>query len=363
MRFVDSGRAHSENIRLCSIFKLPPVNTLLRQFILIIALLTTPPASGSALFDDDSILEVTLKGPLSTLIEDKRNREENPFTLVVDGASLNVAVRVRGNSRVSTCRFPPLRLNFTASGLDETPFAGEDKLKLVTHCQNGSNDAQDSVLNEFIAYRIFNLISDRSYRVRLLRVRYQDSDGKQRKLEEPHYGFLVESDESLARRHGGAVAKVEAILFSKLDIEQTARLNVFQYLIGNRDWSFVTADSDDACCHNIDLLEIESALVPVPYDFDLAALTGAKYRARRELNQSNKREYSGYCRTPRDMLDQAIDHIQLLRDDILSAAMHAPTLDDNTQERRAKFIAGYFEEAAEKAALLSRFERNCIGRN
>ena len=337
--------------------------SLLRKIALVLALLTTSPTFGSPLFDDNSILEVTLSGPLSTLIKQKRNREQYPFTLTIDAASVDVAVRIRGNTRVAVCRFPPLRLNFTASGPDGTPFAGEDKLKLVTHCQNGSEKSQDSVFNEFTAYRMFNLISDRSYRVRLLRIRYEDTDGKQRKLEEPHYGFLIESDEGLARRLGGIVAKVESIRFSNLDVRQTARMNVFQYLIGNKDWSFVTSSNDDACCHNIDLLDINGTLVPIPYDFDLAALTRAKYNARNKLNQSFSRKYSGYCRTPADMLGQAIDHIQPLRDEILTTVLHVPALNNNTLERRATFVASYFEEATGKAALLAKFERDCIGRH
>ena len=341
----------------------PSGESLLRKFALILAMFTTSPTFGSPLFDDDSILEVTMIGPLSTLIKQKPNREEYPFTLIVDGASVDVAVRIRGNSRLTICRFPPLRLNFTTSGPDGTPLAGEDKLKLVTHCRNGNEKSQDSVLNEFTAYRFFNLISDRSYRVRLLSIRYEDTDGKQRKLEEPHYGFLIESDESLARRLGGTVANVESIRFSDLDIQQTARLNVFQYLIGNKDWSLVASDNDDTCCHNIDLLDVDSTLVTIPYDFDLAALTRANYRARDELNQSTRRKYNGYCKTPADMLDQAIDHIQPLRDEILATALDVPALVNDTRERRATFAAAYFEEAVSKTALLAKFERTCIGQH
>lgn len=333
----------------------------MRRVLLFLALLATSTTFGSPLFDDDSILEVTLRGPLSTLIKHKRSRGEYPFTLAIDDASLDVAVRIRGNSRVAVCRFPPLRLNFSASGPEGTPFAGEDKLKLVTHCRNGNERSQDSVLNEFAAYRIFNLISERSYRVRLLRIRYEDTDGEQRKLEQSHYGFLIESDEGLARRLGGTVANVESIRFSSLDLQQTARLNVFQYLIGNKDWSFVTADNDDTCCHNIDLLEVGNTLVPIPYDFDLAALTRANYGARGKLNQSTRREYNGYCRTSADMLDRAIDRVQRLKDQIVTTALHVPALDNDNRERRAAFAAVYFEEAEDRVALLARFERNCIG--
>ena len=74
----------------------------LKFSVLILALLVSPPSIGSALFDDDSLLEVTLSGPLSTLIKrKKRDREEYPFTLRVDGKAIDLEIRVRGNSRVS----------------------------------------------------------------------------------------------------------------------------------------------------------------------------------------------------------------------------------------------------------------------
>jgi hypothetical protein len=309
-------------------------------------------------------LEVTLSGPLSTLIKrKKRDREEYPFTLRVDGKAIDLEIRVRGNSRVSACQFPPLRLNFTSTSPEKTPFTHQEKLKLVTHCRNGSETAQDSVLNEFTAYRIFNLISDRSYRVRLLRIQYTDTDDRQRKLEEPHYGFLIESDMSLASRLTGNISTVGAVRFSNLDDVQTARMQVFQYLIGNKDWSFVTAERDENCCHNIDLFELNETLVPVPYDFDLSALSQSKYLTRQKVNQSKKRHYSGYCRTPTWLLDKAIEHTLSLEDEIMATAEQVPAFTEATHLHRERFLAAYFKEAADKSKLLEKFNRDCIGRN
>lgn len=333
----------------------------MRSAVLVFVLLTSSSTFGSQLFNDDSILEVTLSGPLSTLFRKKQSREELSFTLTTGDATVDVAVRVRGKSRVVVCRFPPLRLNFPASGASESVFAGEDKLKLVTHCRNGRDQSQDSVLNEYTAYRLFNLISDLSYRVRLLKIHYKDTDGKQKRLDEPHYGFLIESDDNLAKRLGGTVETIEAMRFSTLDMQQTARLNAFQYLIGNKDWSFVTADSDDTCCHNIDLLDVDGLLVPVPYDFDLAALINAKYRSGGQLNQARRREYIGYCATPEDAVNDAVDHLQALMEEILATAMAVPALDTDSQTRRVEFLNDYFEESADKASLLNKFRRNCTG--
>ena len=333
----------------------------MRVALLSLVLFATAPALGSSLFDDSSVLEVTLSGPLSSIIRQKPDREEHPFTLAVDGASFDVLVRLRGNSRIELCRFPPLRLKFRGSGHDGTPFTGQDKLKLVTHCQNGSISSQDSVLNEFTAYRIFNLVSDRSYRVRLLKIRYQDTDDRQRKLEEPHFGFLIESDDELAKRLGGTVADVSSIRFSGLDLRQAARMSIFQYVIGNSDWSFVAPENDEKCCHNLDLLEVGGSLVPIPYDFDLALLTRPRYRNRPGLNHSNRRKYGGYCRSPVDTLDEALTHIQALRERIAAAVLDVPALDADSGARRAATVAAFFEEADSKTDLLAKFERDCVG--
>ena len=333
----------------------------MNRFVLFVALLTASPVSGSTLFEEDSVLDVTLRGPLSTVIADKRDRAEQAFSLSLNGTTYSVAIRIRGNSRVRACPFPPLRLSFRESSLGGTDLDGERTLKLVTHCRNGSERSQDSVLNEYAAYRVFQLISANSYRVRLLSIRYEDTDGKQARLQGPHYGFLIESDRSLAKRLGGTVAEVEAIRFADLDNRQTALVSIFQYFIGNNDWSLVTSENDDVCCHNIDLLRLGDKLVPIPYDFDLAALTRANYRMAGRMNVSKRREYSGYCRVSTDSLGQAVDYVQQLRDRVLDTMRQVPALNERTRERRVEFSAAYFEEAGERERLLAGFERNCIG--
>ena len=332
----------------------------MRKLLILFTGLAALPAAASSLFDENSIVEITLRGPLSSVIADKRNREERPFTLSLGGETFNVRVRIRGNSRVQACAFPPLRLNFKKGELKGTTLEGEDKLKLVTHCRNGSERFQDSLLNEYAAYRAFEAMSSFSYRVRLLKVYYEDTDGKQSKLDDPQFGFLIESHEGLAGRLGGQVAKLEAILFSELHADQAARMSLFQYFIGNTDWSFVTADSDDTCCHNINLLRIDGRLVPVPYDFDLAAITRANYRMRNRMNVSTRRRYSGYCRLSVENLRLAIDDALSRKDEIMAVLNDVPALDERFRTHRLSFAADFFEEAADSDRLLAKFEKTCI---
>ncbi len=92
-------------------------------------------AGASPLFDDSAVIEVELRGPIGSLIKNKKERNELSFVLSANGVEYHVQVRVRGKSRLRVCEFPPLRFNFLTRDTEQTVFAGQDKLKLVTHCR------------------------------------------------------------------------------------------------------------------------------------------------------------------------------------------------------------------------------------
>ena len=129
------------------------------------------------MFASDDVLHVTVAGPISTLAENMDGKEELPFVLTAEGVEHAIAVRNRGNSRLRVCEFPPLRLDFDRDATAGTVFEGQNKLKLVTHCRNYDRGEQD-MLEEYLTYRLFNALTDASFRVRLLRIRYVDTDGR-----------------------------------------------------------------------------------------------------------------------------------------------------------------------------------------
>lgn len=323
-------------------------------------------APAAALFHDDEIIEVRLSGPLGTISKERQHpeRTEYPFVLSVDGSEIPVEVRVRGKSRTEVCTFPPLRLNFGAGAAVGTPFAGQDKVKLVTHCRSGQSGFENNTLEEYTAYRIFNLISDIGYRVRLLRIHYEDTDERLRHLERTYYGFVIESDDELAARVGGNIEKTPGILYSRLDPAHTARMNVFQYLIANTDWSFVSNLEEEMCCHNLDLIEKDGRLFPVPFDFDLSGTVNPMYAQGGERRKRvTSRTYSGYCRSQIDAVAAALDEIMALRGEILAAVEAVPVVGRNTIEARVQYVDRFFEEAADdREKLLKQFEKDCVGR-
>ena len=105
-----------------------------RLLAVFVCLLAPAVSMAGSLFGENSLLEVELEGPLESTIEDLEQRQQRRFVLRVNGAEIDVMVRVRGKSRARVCEFPPLRISFP-EGQSETVFAGQESLKLVSHCR------------------------------------------------------------------------------------------------------------------------------------------------------------------------------------------------------------------------------------
>ena len=72
------------------------------------------------LFQSDEILQVTIEGPLTTLIDEKSKEDylDGFFRYTdADGSPVefDVKLRARGNFRHANCDYPPVRLNFKKS--------------------------------------------------------------------------------------------------------------------------------------------------------------------------------------------------------------------------------------------------------
>ena len=313
---------------------------------------------AGGLFEENSLLEVELEGPLESTIEDLDKRQERPFVLRLNGSEIDVMVRVRGKSRARVCEFPPLRISFPA-GLSESAFAGQESLKLVSHCRDGKK-GESNAMEEYMAYRIFNLLSPASYRVRPLRIHFRDSakrgDGDLR------YGFLVESSSDLAARNQGQMVDRKGISLGQLDPEQAALTYVFQYMIGNTDWSLVAAEEDEFCCHNGKLLDIGGVIHYVPYDFDLSGLVNASYAKpdpSLKLRNVRLRRYRGFCSNQQVVLD-AVKKVVSLKSRVMEVATTTPGLTGREHRNSVTYLEAFFDKASDSEELAEKFKRRCI---
>lgn len=305
------------------------------------------------LFTGDESLAITLSAPFAEISRDRSGEPQwFPGTLSLsdaDGAAqiIDVRVRARGKNRrkPDVCRFPPLRLDLDETQAAATVFAGQDELKLVTHCQVNAAFEQ-YVLREYLAYRMYNEVSDCSFRVRALDIVYDDTERRRRKQDRPRRGFVIEDRKDVARRCGGKYAKVDKVARKALVPEATNTYELFQYLIANTDWSMLRGPDGDRCCHNAILVRLpDDRYVPVPYDFDAAGFVNAPYAAPSEklgIDSVTERLYRGFCR-PDDVVAATIAHFDTRRDALTGLVRAEQGLTNSTRRTLLRYVERFYD--------------------
>ena len=321
----------------------------------ITALLISLAGGGAPLFNSTDTLELRLEGPLSSVVEHKGEKQQYPFTLDNAGISYDVKVRSRGKSRLRVCRFPPLRLNFKKKDVSK----GEDKVKLVTHCRD-NDESHIDVIEEYAVYRMFSLLTDNSLRVRLARISYVDTEGS----DFSRYAFFLEPEKVMAERIGTGLSELKALSRSWLDEEHAALVYVYAYMVGNTDWSLVTAEDDTVCCHNEIIVEQDQGkLLIVPYDFDLTGFVNARHaKPDASLRTSSvvQRRYRGYC-LDRGALRRALDKVVEHESEFMAVVDSLPLLSQKDKAKKKRYLAGFFKQAKNPERLINKFDRRCLG--
>ena len=245
-------------------------------------------ADNRALFASTTPLVFTLTANLKAVQADRTPNSTKTFPATIeftraDGSATKVdlPIRTRGQVRrtYDVCEFAPLRLEFPKDQMKGTVFEGQQALKLGVHCRN-VKEFEQYVLREYAAYRIYNLLTPRSFRARLAKVTYVDTGSK--KHLGTKYGMLIEDDRDVAKRLEGRLITEKALL-ARLDLDANTLMALFEYMIGNNDLS-ITSE------HNVKFVQMPSGTVfPVPYRFRLfrtrghlvcAAAAGARHHHR-----------------------------------------------------------------------------------
>lgn len=315
------------------------------------------------LFAADEIIEVRLEGPFKMLQRERPDEIEAAGTFsfpTADGAAieLDVNIRTRGNYRRNrkVCEFPPLRLNFRKSQTKDTLFDKQDKLKLVTHCDTWSSRYEQTVLSEYLAYRVLNTLTDRSFGVRLLRITYAFTDADQ---EVESYAILIEHIDRLEKRIGGKSISTESTRIANIRPDDLALAFVFQYFLGNTDFSPVRTAPDEKCCHNQALLVNEDGLdYTVPYDFDLTGFVNAPHAVvnpRFKLRSVRTRLYRGRCFNL-NQLPATLDLFRAKREAIEALAGGRPELLPPTRRHIERYTDAFYKTISDP----KRVERDLV---
>lgn len=325
----------------------------------------TPAAAQTAspLFGADTPLQLTIAGPVRSLARD-RDGPGGTATLAVAGQpAIAVTLSPRGNFRRQrgTCDFPPLRVAFAAPPPAVSPFAGQKRLKLVTHCSDRDSFASKTLL-EYAAYRLFNAVTDLSFRARLARITYVE--GGQSSGE--RLGFFIEDDGELARRIGlNKARRGQRVPLGFIDANAAGRMAMFNYMISNLDWALNASAPGQPCCHNGELFAAgqssSAKVIPIPYDFDFSGLVDAPYAtppATIRANSVRERVYRGYCVHNAGALAAAA--AMRGRQGAILAALDVPGLEAKERERARRFLDNFFREIADDRSVEKKILARCL---
>jgi len=319
------------------------------------------------LFASQETLEVEVEGPFAMIARERSDEEETggKFRFIADDGTtveLDVLIRARGNWRRNPdiCKFPPLRLNFKKSQTDDTLFNKQDKLKLVTHCRNNSDRYNQAVISEYLAYRAFNVLTDYSYRVRLLKMKYVFTD---RETELETYGILIEHDDRLSKRIKGEPVEVERVALSTIRSDDLNLASVFQYFVGNTDFSPKATAPDEECCHNQALFTSEDGpYYTIPYDFDQTGIVDAKHAApnpRFGISNVRVRVYRGRCEN-NDHLVVTFQKFRDHRDDFEALINNQFELNSGTQDNLLEYVESFYDTIDNPKRVERRIITKCI---
>ncbi|HEX9606945.1 MAG TPA: hypothetical protein VF962_06915 [Gemmatimonadaceae bacterium] len=317
----------------------------------------------AAFFESQEPIEVTLTTNIGKIRGDKgANPPWRQATLSYKGAEGNLVTvplkaRTRGIWRLKMCEFPPLRLNFSGETSKGTIFHKLDKPKLVSYCRD-TDSYEQYILQEYQLYRVYQLLTPVSHRARLLKFVYADSaDGKVRAR---RYAFIMEEPKALADRLGGKVMEQKGALPGDLDGFQDALFGVFQYFIGNTDFS-------EAALHNVELFfNNEGVAMPIAYDFDFAGAVNARYASvdeRLSIKNVRQRLFRGYCTDAAAyakvfaLFNEKKPQIYALYSDSVGNLM-----DRGTVKETLSYFNDFYDTINDKRSAKRSIVESCIGR-
>jgi hypothetical protein len=298
---------------------------------------------------------------IKTVFTNREEEERHPAEISYtdpegNKTTIPLEINVRGNFRKdrNNCDFPPLCLNFSDTNVINTIFEGQEKIKLVTHCRSRLDLYEQNVLKEYLAYRLYNLFTEESYFVRLVHLTYADVKGKVDTLEK--MAFLLEPTKQMAYRNGCEKLEVSNIHQTQTNPHKTAVMAIFQYMIGNTDWSVWVQ-------HNIVLLKEDTSTIPivVPYDFDWSGLVNAPYAVPAEIlpiESVRTRLYRGFCRMDAE-LQLALDEFRQRKDEIYRTCNSVPFLSEKELKKTLQYMDDFFKIIENPKKVGSEIHDNC----
>jgi hypothetical protein len=324
--------------------------------------IATLKASGQAInaarfFTDEGVIDMTLTTDIRKLQTTKGVDIFQPANIISrfpDSTVIqeDIMVAPRGHFRRDNCNIPPVLVDFSNPTSPRHSSLG--KLKLVIGCGSRGNDEQ-LLIKEYLIYKMYNILEEKSFRVRLVKLNYRDTRNKLRPFSQ--YAFLIEDDSDLAARTGCVKKPKTQVLTESTDRALMTKVAVFEYMISNGDWSVPNN-------HNIKVIYDKnnpSALpYAIPYDFDHSGLVNASYALPNEIlgtESVTERVYRGFPRRMEE-LQAVFDVFRSKKDKIYSLVNNCSYLASRTKREVIDYLEEFYRTINDKGAVKSIFIDN-----
>ena len=319
-------------------------------------------AAGELIFAADDVFDLTIRAPFTRLMRQAGGAAGVGGSLELsDGTSVPMSCNKYGISRLRECDLASLQITVDASEVHGTPFEGRKILRLVTPCRlRGQYDRY--IMLEYLVYRSYAVIADPALRVRLAQVRFHDSEKSGRV--QTGYAFFIEDIGQAAARRGQVWLDIQSQRTSNLDPAQLTMMTLFQYMVGNTDWSAVKGRPNDRCCHNVAVFGEEGVALNtvVPFDFDQTGLVNPPYAAPPDaslgLRRITDRRYRGLCEH-NDELAGAIAVFNRKRSELEALFSREDLPYPKDREQALKYINDFYETINDPRKLPKKIINDC----
>jgi hypothetical protein len=322
---------------------------------------SAPASAAEPLFAGDDVLDLTIYGPLTSLTRGTPDSTPVAGRLeLANGETIPVTFSTYGISRLRECGTPCLKIMIDEEHARGTVFEGHHSVRLVTPCHHGSSYNR-YILLEYLVYKSYAVITEPALKVRLVSCRFRDSEKPA--FDETGLAFFLEDIGATANRHGKSWLDIRSQRIADLDSAQLTVLTLFQFMVGNTDWSALSSPAGQRCCHNMAVLGAEGDPYNtlLPFDFDQAGLVDAPYAAPDEglkIDRVTERVYRGFCRH-NDDLPAAITVFNEMRPELEELFNQDGLPNPKVRKRALKYIDGFYNTINDPRKVENRILSDC----
>lgn len=307
-------------------------------------------------FNSPDPVEITLVSDFKRLKSKRQKKAYQPATVTFtlpgnEPITEQIELAARGENRRITCVMPPVILNF------KNPKAPKlstlKKMKLVSGCAPNSLN-EELVLKEYLVYKMYNMLTDFSFGVRLSKVTFKDVLNKTKEYSQ--YGFLIEDVDAMAKRNGCREYEKPVLNGGMTDQQQMTITSMFQYMIGNTDWSLPNK-------HNLRFVQLLTDTISypyiVPYDFDYCGLVNAPYAIPQPefgIEKVTDRFYRGMARA-KEEVDPVIQLFKEKRPFMTALIQNFTLLRKSVREDMIYYLDSFYKDLDDKRKVTYIFEK------